>query len=146
MRIVGRWAPDGRGVFLPVVQVQVRSRDGEQPRTRFLVDSGSDGTALSRETLDLLQLPSLPSASVRLNGIGGRTSGVLVEATLLLEGEGGGVALFPGLYAAFLDPAASDIDLLGRDILDQFRVIASRPDDEVLLLRHPHAYRVVEAP
>jgi hypothetical protein len=43
---------------------------------------------------------------------------------------------------AFTDPAASDMSILGRDVLDHFDVIVSRRNNEVLLLATNHQYQI----
>jgi hypothetical protein len=48
-----------------------------------------------------------------------------------------------GLLGGFLDPAASDMDILGRDVLNNFDVILSYRRREVLLLAPNHAYQVL---
>ena len=50
-----------------------------------------------------------------------------------------------GVYAAFTDPNTTDMSILGRDVLDNFDVIVSKPRNEVLLLSQNHQYRVVSA-
>ncbi|MGL4552300.1 MAG: hypothetical protein ACRC33_14065 [Gemmataceae bacterium] len=146
MRIAGEWRPDERGKVLPFLEVTVRVVGGESLTTWFLIDTGADRTVLCRATLDLLRLPAELPPAAGLQGIGGRASGVLVEAILLLGAGGHPSPVIHGQFPAFLDPAASDTDLLGRDILDQFRLIVSRPDNEILLLAARHRYRIVEAP
>jgi hypothetical protein len=39
--------------------------------------------------------------------------------------------------------SATDLSIVGREILDHFEVILSRRRDEVLLLAQNHSYRVV---
>ena len=50
-----------------------------------------------------------------------------------------------GEFAAFTDPAATDLSILGRDILNHFDVILSRRRNEVLLLAANHQFRVEQA-
>ena len=57
--------------------------------------------------------------------------------------DDGELARVRGRYSVFADPAASDMSILGRDVLDNLDVILSRPGDEVLLLSQSHQYRVV---
>ena len=47
-----------------------------------------------------------------------------------------------GEFAAFIDSSASNLSILGRDILNIFDVILSRRRSEVLLLASNHQYRV----
>ncbi|MGL4552061.1 MAG: hypothetical protein ACRC33_12850 [Gemmataceae bacterium] len=48
-------------------------------------------------------------------------------------------------FAAFAQPNALETSILGRDVLNNFDVIVSRPRGEVLLLAPRHGYRVVES-
>ena len=50
-----------------------------------------------------------------------------------------------GKFAAFTDPAATDLSILGRDVLDLFDVIVSRRRNEVLLVTGNHQDRVEPA-
>jgi hypothetical protein len=45
-----------------------------------------------------------------------------------------GVARVQGQFAAFTDPAASDLSVLGRDVLDHFDLIVSKRRNDVLIL------------
>ncbi len=47
-----------------------------------------------------------------------------------------------GDFAAFTDPRATDLSILGRDVLGNFDAILSRRRDEVLLLASNHQYDV----
>ncbi len=47
-----------------------------------------------------------------------------------------------GEFAAFTDPSAADLSILGRDVLNWFDLILSYPRKEVLLLAGDHHYRV----
>jgi hypothetical protein len=67
---------------------------------------------------------------------------VLVRTTLTLYAEDGSPARFQGNFAAFPDPAAADMRILGRDVLDHFDVIVSRRRNEVVLLATNHAYQI----
>jgi hypothetical protein len=56
--------------------------------------------------------------------------------------EVGGTAIVRGEYAAFTDPSATDLSILGRDVINNFDLILSRARNEVLMLSAPHVYRV----
>jgi hypothetical protein len=87
-----------------------------------------------------------PFRNGALAGIGGQAGSVLVGLTLELLAVDGSIARFKSSFPAFLAPDASDIDLLGRDVLDHFDVIISYRRREVLLLAPNHSYQVVLAP
>jgi hypothetical protein len=78
-------------------------------------------------------------------GIGGDAGFVVVRTVLELRGQAGRPATIRGEFAAFTDPGAAELSILGRDVLDNFRLIVSRPDDEVLLLAGNHRYQIVGA-
>jgi len=48
-----------------------------------------------------------------------------------------------GKFTAFTDPLTTDLSVMGRDVLNNFDVIVSRPNSEVLLLAPRHGYQVV---
>ena len=50
-----------------------------------------------------------------------------------------------GEFAAFTDRSATDLSILGRDVLNHFELILSRRRNEVLLLAPNHHYRVEQA-
>jgi hypothetical protein len=74
--------------------------------------------------------------------VGSRPAFVTVRTTLTLYADDGSPARFQGDFAAFTDPAAADMSVLGREILDHFDLIVSRRRNEVLLLATNHDYRV----
>jgi hypothetical protein len=47
-----------------------------------------------------------------------------------------------GEFAGFTDPTATDLSILGRDVLDHFDVLISRRRNEILLLAPKHGYRI----
>ena len=75
-------------------------------------------------------------------GVGGATSFVILNTLMEFTRDDGGLVTVRGEFAAFTDPAASDLSILGRDVLDNFDVILSRRRNEVLLLAPPHQYHV----
>jgi hypothetical protein len=129
MRIVGEWLLCTDGETRPVVKAHVADASGGEVEERFL------------------GLPSSPPpAGIALSGVGSRPAFVVVRTTLTLTTDAGSAALFQGEFAAFTDPAAADMSILGREILDHFDVILSRRRNEVLLLATNHQYRVEHVP
>src|SRR5262249_44913534 len=111
-----------------------------------LIDPGADSTVFSADFLRLLQLPPLPTPEgMRLQGVSGDCGFVVVQTIVFLPCDDGGEAKIKGQFAAFTDPAANDLSILGRDILDHFDLILGRNYGEVLLLTPPHHYRVLPA-
>ena len=144
MLIRGEWFLRDDMVARPVIRTQVVGVGGQLSVARFLVDSGADQTVFSNALLTAIDLPvTPPPAGYGLIGIGGASAFVLVATTLMFRNVDGGVARFRAQYAAFTDPSAIDMSILGRDILNYFDVILSKQRDEVLLLSQNHQYRVV---
>lgn len=142
MRIVGEWFTCTDGVSRPTLFGRVRAGAGPFFDERFLIDTGADRTVFSAELLSRLDasIPTSPIDGV-LAGIGGIQSSVLLQAELQFDHDSG-IAVIRGEYAAFTDVAATDLSVLGRDVLNLFDVIASRRCSEILLLAAPHSYVV----
>jgi hypothetical protein len=70
---------------------------------------------------------------------------VLVRTAVELASDDGRTATVHGDFAAFTDPDAMEMSILGRDVLDNFDLIISRRRDEVLLLAGVHGYQVTPA-
>ena len=147
MQIKGEWLTCDDGVTRPVAIAHLPDADGKPRAERFLVDSGADRTVLSASILAKLKLaPVQPPEGSGLVGVGGRTPYVLIAAVLVFAREGGGFARVRGEFAAFSELSATDFSVLGRDILNNFDVILSRPRSELLHLAPNHRYLVTELP
>jgi hypothetical protein len=126
------------------VRVRVQAADGPLEEDLFLVDIGADRTALIPSLADRLRSPATPSLEYDLRGISGAARfGLLFTALQLTTDDGKSVTL-RGEFAVLTDPQASDVNIRGRDVLDLFDVIVSRPRNEVLLLLQRHTYQVVQ--
>jgi hypothetical protein len=144
MRISGEWLLWDDGVLRPSIQAHVSGANDRLVSERFLVDSGADRTVFSAALLVKLGLTyTPPPAGLGLVGIGGAGAYVVVDTVIVFRHDGGGPVRYRGVYAAFTDPVASDMSILGRDLLNTFDLIVSRPRNEVLLLSQSHQYRVV---
>ena len=144
MRIPGEWRESDDGVSRPVVRAHVVGLGAILASEYFLIDTGADRSTFSAALLDSLRLPvSPPPTGLSLVGIGGAGAYVVVETIIIFRHDGGGPVRMRGVYAAFTNPAATDMSILGRDVLDNFDVIVSRLRNEVLLLSQNHQYRVV---
>jgi hypothetical protein len=108
---------------------------------RFLLDSGADRTVVTAEVLNRLGLPTVDSTE-RLAGVGGVAASVMVETQIRLTREGDGKVLFRGRFPGFLDVAALDMSVLGRDLTHHFAVIIDRPGNVVCLLAPAHSYTI----
>lgn len=144
MRIDGKWTVFIDGVTRPTIDVQLVDGFGDLLDVRLLVDCGADRTVLTAGVLEQLGLPLKPPPSdTRIQGVAGSTEYVSVESTLLFTTSDGGAAKVRGEFLGLLDPAASDLCVLGRDVTDNFDLILSRRRDEVLLLAPAHYYQVL---
>jgi len=143
MVIVGEWRMCDDGVARPAVQALVGGATGTQLAEYFLVDSCADRSVLSADLLNHLGVSSTgPAADPIFQGIGGSSEFVLVDIVLEFASQDGAPARVRGQFAAFTDPTATDLSILGRDVLNHFDVILSRRNNEVLLLAPNHRYRV----
>jgi hypothetical protein len=143
MQIVGEWRVCDDGITRPTIQTKVQAADGTFHVEFFLVDSGADRTVFSAVALAKLGLSAIqPQAGVALQGIGGASGHVLLKTVLEFTRDDTGVAHVRGEFAAFTDPTATDLCILGRDVLSNFDVILSHRRNEVLLLAPNHQYRV----
>jgi hypothetical protein len=143
VQITGEWRRSEDGVTRPIVEAHVVGADGDLIGERFLIDTGSDRTALSAVLLKELKLPTAPpTTGLSLIGVGGASPFVLVTTVLEITSEDGRTVRVRGEFAAFTDPLAVETSVLGRDVLDNFDLIVSRRRNEVLLLAYAHRYRV----
>lgn len=77
-----------------------------------------------------------------LSGIGGTSEFVLVTTMLEFMRDDGGPVRVRGEFAGFTAPAATDLSVLGRDVLDNFDLIVSRRRNEIVLLAPRHRYQI----
>lgn len=143
MVIVGSWMTCDDGETRPVIRIGAAAARSQVMRADFLVDSGADRTVFDPGFLAELQLPSQPPPSgMTFEGVGGASPFVVVTTVLELTGADGAIARVKGQFGAFTDPAAIDLCILGRDVLQHFDVIVSRRRNQVLLLAANHEYLV----
>ncbi|MFO0810246.1 MAG: hypothetical protein U0746_16615 [Gemmataceae bacterium] len=138
MIVPGEWYAYNDGV----VHARVLAVNAAQFDVAFLLDTGADVTTFSAADLGQLALPHRPSQA-RVSGVGGAAAVVAVDTTLYLPTDAGRPAAVGGTFAAFTDPFALDMSVLGRDVLDNFAAVVDRPGDFVALIRGNHGYRVV---
>ncbi len=143
MRIVGEWLTCDDLVRRPCVRGRVAGASGTYSEDDFLIDTGAVRTVFGAGLLAKLAILTVtPSAEITLEGIGGNSAFVLLTTVLELTRDDGGPAHIRGEFAAFVDPTATDLSILGRDVLNHFDVILSRRRNEVLLLTSNLQYRV----
>jgi hypothetical protein len=143
MRIDGAWRVCDDNTVRPVLPAEVETGSGVWTPIHFLVDVGADRTVFSAGVLQALAIPPMP-ATEKLAGVGGRAESVLVATRIRMASETGAFVSFVGRFAAFTDPAALDMSVLGRDITNLFALIVDRPQDVVCLLGGNHRYVIQE--
>jgi hypothetical protein len=74
--------------------------------------------------------------------MGGERVFVMVTTRVELLRDAGGLIRIHGEFASFTDPTATDLSILGRDVLGNFDLIVSRRRNHVLLFAPRHQYRV----
>lgn len=143
MVLEGEWLTCDDGEFRPVIRIGVEAADAQLVRAGFLVDLGADRSVFSATLLQHLKLPlQTAPAGLKFEGIGGASPFVVVSTSLHLLRTDGGVAKVKGEFGAFTDPSATDLSILGRDVLNHFDVIVSRRRNQVLLVGPGHAYDI----
>jgi len=143
MRINGAWHLCDDDRVRPVVTGEIAAADGNRQQVTFLLDIGADRTVLSADILRSSGLAFTASPD-RLGGVGGTVDAVTVDTQIVFLREDGGTAVFKGRFAAFTDPKALDMSVLGRDITNLFAVIVDRPQDIVCMLGQRHRYVIQE--
>jgi len=134
------------GAFRPFVSARVLAPDGTWKKYSFLADTGADETFLHYASIDILGLDTQRLTVKRdVGGVGG--SGVpYFELDTQIEFRSRVETwVFSGKVNVFLDPHATDIPILGRDILDLFATIFDREREDVILLSRPDTYQLVQA-
>jgi hypothetical protein len=110
MLIAGKWIRCDDGITRPIVKVNVPGTHGTLFREDFLVDTAADRTVFSADLLRKLQvLGNHAPPGVSLEGIGGASPHVMVTTVLELTRDDGSLARVRGEFAAFTDPAATDL-------------------------------------
>lgn len=146
MRIVGEWLLDDDGVTRPIIQANAYGQNNSLHGEGFLLDTGADRTVFSAALVERLGLPPNPiPPALTLSGIGGSTAFALLTTVLELMRDDGGTVRIRGEFAGFSDPTATDLSVLGRDILGHFDVILSQRRNEICLLAPRHQYRIERA-
>jgi hypothetical protein len=143
MRIIGDWFLFDDGIKPPIIWAKVQGKDGALRSDRFLIDPGADRSVLSATLLTKLGFTTRrTSPDFSLSGIGGASPFILVQTFVEFIRDDGGPARVRGEFAAFTDTSATDLSILGRDVLNNFDVILSNRRNEVLLLAGNHSYTV----
>jgi hypothetical protein len=144
MRIEGAWLVCDGGIVRPVVRAEVQASADKWIPIELLVDTGADRTVFSAGVLQALDGIQPAAPKEELAGVGGSAESVTVKTKIRMLRETGIHVSFEAPFAAFTDPAALDMSVLGRDITNLFAVIVDWPQDVVCLLTAKHRYVVVE--
>jgi hypothetical protein len=142
MLIRGLWLLCDDGVERPVIHGEALAGDGSRVRVPFLVDPAADRTVFSADILEALGLERA-SHGQQLGGVGGIAASVVVDTQIEFAREQPGPAVFRGRFAAFTNPEALDMSVLGRDITNLLAVIVDRPGEFVCLLGQRHSHSIV---
>lgn len=130
------------GVRRPYITILVRSRDGVWIPLPFLIDSGADATFLDASCIQQMGTNPGAVAEQTASGVGGKVAHLQIATALRFTSEEG-TKTFSGTIGIFTDPGACDTPVLGRDVLDNFRVIFDSNRNSILLLAAPHDYEVL---
>ena len=139
MRIDGAWCLCDDEVVRPVINCDVLTGTGGWLAVPFQVDIGADCTVLNARTLRAVDLQQ-HNPHEQLGGVGGAAASVLVETQIRLKSSDRNTIVFKARFAAFTDPEALDMSVLGRDITNLFALIVDRPGAVVCLLGQRHRY------
>jgi hypothetical protein len=139
MLLRGQWEQGTDGFTRPLMHGFAQAADGSLVDVTFLVDTGADCTTFSPEIVRGLNL-ELQKTSDALGGLGGVVPMVRLRTRISFPREDGVLVGFNGFYAGVLSGEGLDVSVLGRDIINQFTLIADRPGDLVCLLGLAHTY------
>ena len=143
MLIAGARQVGDDGVTWPIVRAHGDGADGHAVPDDFLIDSSADRTVFSATLVARLQLPARSAQpGLALSGIGGVSAFIMVTTMLEFLRADGGPVRVRGEFAGFTDPTATDLSILGRDVLDHFDMLLSWRRNETLLLAPRHRYRI----
>jgi hypothetical protein len=143
MLIPGEWSLDHDGVERPVLRAEALTAAGTWLPVTFLVDTAADRTVFHAGFFDLLGFEPLEDSD-QLAGVGGLTRSVKVPTRLRLTRSDGVPVPINGPFGVFVDPAAADCSLLGRDVLNHFGLIVDYESKVVCLLHGRHRYVIQE--
>lgn len=117
----------------PAVDAKVQTPAGTWQPVVFLLDAGADRTLFHARFLALLSpLALLSSEKPKLDGVGGRAECLFVQTRLAFTRDGKELTV-KGPFAVFTDSASSDVSVLGRDVTNNFDVIYSYPQQQVIM-------------
>jgi predicted aspartyl protease len=140
MRIDGRWLAGADGVERPVFDGYVAGPSVLLPIV-LLIDTGADLTVLAPGVADQLASSIQITPTVTLaSGVGGTQQLHEIAVDLLLPTTSGQRARIRGPLPVLLAPGSLEFSVIGRNLLDQFSLIYSRPKGTLALLNPPDSF------
>ncbi len=141
MRFEGRWLAGADGVERPVFDGLIAAPGGVQLAVSLLIDTGADLTVLAPAVAEQLAglVQPTPTATV-VGGVGGTQQVYELAVDLLLPTTTGQRARIRGPLPILLEPGSLELSVIGRNLLDQFTLIYSRPHQTLLLLTPPDTF------
>jgi hypothetical protein len=138
MRIDGRWHRFTDGFERPVIDAQLILPTGQLVPLSLLLDTGADFTVVGYNVAQSLSAFLMPQSLPGAVGVGGTAPIALLNAVLVFSTADGRQAGFRGPIQALAAPAAVEFSVLGRDIIDRFELVYSRPRGLIALVAPPH--------
>ena len=131
------------GAYRPFITAYVLSADRKWIKSSFLIDTGADETFLPYRSSSILRIDT-SQIEIRddVGGVGGYGIPYFHWNTEIKLISPEGTKIFGGEVNVFLDPHATDVPLLGRDVLDTFVAIFDRGQNRITLLDQPDSYRI----
>ena len=144
MRIEGRWLAGADGIERPVFDGFVVTRGGVQLAISLLIDTGADLTVLAPAVAEQLVSSAQPTPTAAVvGGVGGTQELYELDVDLLLPTITGQRARIRGPLPILLNPGSLELSVIGRNLLDQFTLIYSRPRDVLQLLTPPDSFTLM---
>ncbi|MBX0330186.1 aspartyl protease family protein [Oscillochloris sp. ZM17-4] len=144
MRIEGRWLAGTDGVERPVFDGVIATPGGVQLAVSMLIDTGADLTVLAPAVAEQLadSIQPTPTETV-VGGVGGTQQVYELAVDLLLPTTTGQRARIRGPLPVILEPGSLELSVIGRNLLDQFTLIYSQPQNTLLLLTPPDNFTLI---
>ncbi len=138
----GRYRYNNRA-HRPFLTAYVLSADDRWMKYSFLIDTGADETFFHYRSINILGIDTSQLEILDdVGGVGGYGIPYFHWNTEIKLIAPEGTKIFGGEVNVFLDPHATDVPLLGRDVLDTFVAIFDKGKDDVILLDQPDSYRI----
>jgi predicted aspartyl protease len=144
MRIEGRWLAGADGVERPVFDGFIAAPGGVQLAISLLIDTGADLTVLAPAVAEQLADSIRPTLTETVvGGVGGTQRVYELAVDLLLPTTTGQRARIRGPLPVIVEPGSLELSVVGRNLLDQFTLIYSRPRNVLQLLTPPDSFTLM---